>query len=109
MVSGMLVVLMTPGVGFFYGGMVNKKNVLGTIEYCILVFMIAWITWGLVGFSLAFSSQSGATGFIGDCSYCGLRNISLAIPNEYSNSISFPTFFFFQTMFAAITPAIFIG
>lgn len=100
---------MTPGVGFFYGGMVNKKNLLSTIAYCFLVFIIATITWALVGFSLAFSSQSRATGFIGDCTYCGLRNIVFNFTNKYSSTISFTTFFFFQTMFAAITPAIFIG
>jgi ammonium transporter, Amt family len=79
LVAGSLVMFMTPGVGFFYGGMVNKKNLLSTIAYCLLVFCIATITWALLGFSLAFSSQSGATGFIGDCTYCGLRNISLTI------------------------------
>jgi ammonium transporter, Amt family len=100
---------MTPGVGFFYGGMVNKKNLLSTIAYCFLVFCIATITWALLGFSLAFSTQSGATGFIGDCTYCGLRNIALTVDTPYAPTLPLSTFFLFQTMFAAITPAIFIG
>jgi Amt family ammonium transporter len=79
MVSGMLVMFMTPGVGFFYGGMVNKKNVLSTIAYCLLVFCIASITWALVGFSLAFGGETAANGFIGDCTYCGLRNLALTL------------------------------
>jgi ammonium transporter, Amt family len=109
MVSGCLVMFMTPGVGFFYGGMVNKKNLLSTIAYCLLVFCIATITWALLGFSLAFGNNSSAAGFIGDCVYCGLRNLSLTLVSEYSTTIPLTTFFFFQTMFAAITPAIFIG
>lgn len=100
---------MTPGVGFFYGGMVNKKNLLSTIAYCLLVFCIASVTWGLVGFSLAFGNTTGANGYIGDCVYCGLRNISLTVYTEYAGTIPLASFFFFQTMFAAITPAIFIG
>jgi Amt family ammonium transporter len=100
---------MTPGVGFFYGGMVNKKNLLSTIAYCLLVFCIATITWALVGFSLAFGNSSAATGFIGDCTYCGLRNLSLTLTSDYAPTIPLTSFFFFQTMFAAITPAIFIG
>ena len=54
LISACLVMFMTPGVGFFYGGMVNKKNLLSTIAYCMLVFSIASIVWALVGFSLAF-------------------------------------------------------
>lgn len=100
---------MTPGVGFFYGGMVNKKNLLSTIAYCLLVFCIASITWGLLGFSLAFGNTTAATGFIGDCVYCGLRNISLTVYTKYAPTVPMPSFFFFQMMFAAITPAIFIG
>lgn len=111
MVSGCLVMFMTPGVGFFYGGMVNKKNMLSTIAYCMLVSCVASITWALLGFSLVFGNPSAATGFIGDCTYCGLRNISLSglSASPYSSTIYFVTFFFFQTMFAAITPALFIG
>lgn len=109
MASGILVMFMTPGVGFFYGGMVNKKNLLSTIAYCLLVFCIASITWALVGFSLAFGGTTAAKGFIGDCRYCGLRNLALNPDDQYSPTIPITTFFFFQTMFAAITPAIFIG
>lgn len=51
-----LVMFMTPGVGFFYGGMVDKKNMLSTIAYCLLTFCVASITWALLGFSLAFGN-----------------------------------------------------
>jgi len=110
MVTGCLVMFMTPGVGFFYGGMVNKKNLLSTIAYCMLVFCVASLTWALVGFSLAFGNVSGANGFIGDCFFCGLRNISTYVGvNAYASTVPMTSFFFFETMFAAITPAIFIG
>lgn len=109
MVSAILVMFMTPGVGFFYGGMVNKKNMLSTIAYCVLVFIIASLTWALLGFSLAFGNPTAAKGFIGDCIYCGLRNISLSDSNSYTSTLPFGAFFFFQMMLAGITPAIFVG
>ena len=93
-----LVMFTTPGVDFFYGGMVNKKNILNTIAYCLLVFCIAVITWALVGFSLVFSNQSGATGFIGDCIYCWQGQISLTTDTPYAPTfnISLLTFFSFR-------------
>ena len=109
MVAGCLVMFMTPGMGFFYGGMVNKKNMLSTIAYCMLVFCVASITWALLGFSLAFGNPTAANGYIGDCTYCGLINIVLSSTNIYSSNVPLTTFFFFQMMFASISPAIFIG
>jgi Amt family ammonium transporter len=52
--SSCLVMFMTPGLAFFYGGMVDKKNLLSTIAYCLLTFCVASLTWALLGFSLAF-------------------------------------------------------
>jgi len=63
----------------------------------------------LLGFSLSFGNPSGATGFIGDCFYCGLRNLVDSTFDIYAPTIPVTTFLFFQTMFAAITPAIFVG
>ena len=109
LMSSCLVMFMTPGVGFFYGGMVNKKNMLNTIVYCLLTFSVTTITWALLGFSLAFGDKTAATGFIGDCKYCGLRNILFADTNEYASTIPLITFFVFQTMFASVCPAIVVG
>lgn len=72
-VSATLVMFMTPGLGFFYGGMVAKKNMLSTIGYCFIVYAIVSILWALVGFSLVYGKTSNNTGFIGDCTYCALR------------------------------------
>jgi Amt family ammonium transporter len=66
---------MTPGICFFYGGMVNKKNMLSTITYCMLVFCVSSLTWAMLGFSLVYGNPTAASGYIGDCTYCGLRNI----------------------------------
>lgn len=54
--AGCMVMFMTPGIGLFYGGMVNKKNLLSTIAYCMLVFCVSTISWALIGFSLAFGN-----------------------------------------------------
>jgi Amt family ammonium transporter len=104
-----LVMFMTPGVGFFYGGMVDKKNLLSTIAYCLLTFCVASLVWALLGFSLAFGEPTGADGYIGDCTYCGLRNLATTLGSVYAPTIPFVTFFIFQTMFAAITPALVVG
>ena len=56
--SSALVMLMTPGLGFFYGGMVNRKNMLSTIAYCYIVFAVVSILWFLIGFSLVFAPTS---------------------------------------------------
>ena len=104
-----LVMFMTPGVGFFYGGMVDKKNMLSTIAYCLLTFCVASITWALLGFSLAFGNETGANGFIGDCVYCGLRNLVHNDNNVYAPTVPLVSFFIFQTMFAAISPALLVG
>jgi len=109
MIAGAMVMFMAPGVGLFYGGMVNKKNVLSTIAYCFLVFSAGSLTWALLAFSLAFGNRTVADGFIGDCTYCGLRNIVDHPENPYCPNLPFSTFFFFQMMFAAITPALFVG
>ena len=56
--SSALVMIMTPGLGFFYGGMVNKKNLISTISYCYIVFAMVSILWFLVGFSLVYAPTS---------------------------------------------------
>ena len=76
LISACMVMFMVPGLSFFYGGMVDKKNLLSTIAYCLLTFCVSSIVWALLGFSLAFGDETGAKGFIGDCKYCGLRNMT---------------------------------
>lgn len=105
-----LTMIMTPGLAFFYGGMVDKKNLLSTIAYCLLTFGVASLTWALLGFSLAFGDETGAKGFIGNCVYCGLRNIMQDDGGTYyAPTVPFMSFFIFQTMLAATSPALFVG
>lgn len=94
MVSSITAFLMVPGVGLFYSGLTHKKSLLSTIGFSYLIFSISTLTWGLLGFSLAYGNQTLAKGFIGDCNYCGLRNISLSLKNPFSNNITFSAFFF---------------
>lgn len=106
MAASTTIMLMAPGVGLFYGGMVNKKNIMSIISFTFLIFSSSTITWGLVGFSLAFGSETLAKGFIGDCTYCGLRNISDKPENPFSVNISFSSFFFLEMMYAGIAGVI---
>jgi len=105
-ISGILVMLMAMGTALFYGGLGNKKNVLTIVGSSMLVFCTAALTWGLLGFSLSFGNKTVADGFIGDCSYCGLRNIVMNDNSIYSGTLPFASFFFFETMLAAIAPTI---
>ena len=106
MAASTSIMLMAPGVGFFFGGMVNRKNLLSIISFTFLIFSTSTITWGLVGFSLAFGSETLAKGFIGDCSYCGLRYISDNGNNIYSAVISLPAFFFLEMLYAGVAGVI---
>lgn len=101
-----LVLLMTPGLAFFYGGLVRRKNVLSILMQCFLCMSLMTVLWVLVGFSLAFGSDS-LGGLIGGTDYFFLRNVGFdawdgtAIPGQL--------FMIFQGMFAIITPALMIG
>lgn len=102
-----LVMLMTPALGFFYAGLVRKKNLVSTLVQCIAIFAVVSLIWALWGYSLAFGPSIG--GFIGDLSRVGLNNVGLAANDNYSSTIPELLFFFFQLKFAAITPALIIG
>jgi Amt family ammonium transporter len=96
-----LVMLMTPGVGFFYGGLVRRKNFINMVAIAFIVFALVSLQWVLFGYSLAFGPDVG--GFIGDLSYAGLNGIGLeATPGGYPAVL----FVAFQLTFAAITMAI---
>jgi Amt family ammonium transporter len=106
--SSGLVLLMTPGLALFYGGMVRKKNLLSTMFQSFIAMSVISILWILIGFSLSFGDSLG--GFIGNpFTYFGFRNVSLN-PNEvFAATIPFALFALFQMKFAIITPALITG
>jgi Amt family ammonium transporter len=108
LVSTALVMLMTPALGFFYGGLVRKKNLVSTIAQCFIIFAVISIIWALYGYSLAFGPSIG--GIIGNLSLAGLTNIGIHdITTVLAPTIPTLLFFAFQLKFAAITPALIIG
>jgi Amt family ammonium transporter len=107
LVSAALVMLMTPGLALFYGGMVRSKNVLGTIMQNFIMLALVGVLWALYGYSLAFGPDVGH--FIGDLSYLGLNGVGFEPFKAYSETIPHQTFMIYQAMFAIITPALITG
>jgi ammonium transporter, Amt family len=105
--SSALVLLMTPGLAFFYGGLVRRKNVLSVFMQCLTAVCVVGLQWVLFGYSLAFGPDHG--GLIGGLSYAGLHDVSLAPNPAYAATIPHLLFAVFQMMFAVITPALIIG
>ncbi len=103
-----LVMIMTPALGFFYGGLVRRKNLVATIVECLMIFSVVSLVWALWGYSLAFGTPS-LNGFIGNFQYLALNNVGSAANGLYSSAIPALLFFAFQLKFAAITPALIIG
>jgi Amt family ammonium transporter len=95
--------LMTPGVGLFYGGLVRKKNFISMITLSFTAFALVSIQWVLFGFSLAFGPDVG--GFIGNLQYLGLNNVGIN-PGPYSPLIPAMLYMVFQMVFATVTMAI---
>lgn len=104
LMSAALVMLMTPGLGFFYGGLVQKKNVLSTLMHSFFTLALVSLVWVLWGYSLAFGPSMG--GIIGGLDFFGLNGIT---PDAMTGSIPTLAFVVFQMMFAAITPALISG
>jgi Amt family ammonium transporter len=103
-----LVMLMTPALGFFYGGLVRKKNLVSTIVQCLIIFAVVSIIWAILGYSLVFGTST--YGIIGDLSLVGLNTIGVHTVNQaLAPEIPELLFFAFQLKFAAITPALIIG
>ncbi|RYY95925.1 MAG: ammonium transporter, partial [Chitinophagaceae bacterium] len=103
-----LVLIMTPGLAFFYGGMVNKKNVLSTMLQSFICMVVITLLWTIVGYSLAFGDSLG--GVIGDPrSYFMMRNIFSAAPSRLAPTIPLVLFMIFQLKFAIVTPALITG
>ncbi len=107
LVSAALVLMMSgPGLALFYGGLVRKKNILGTMMQTFAMMAVITVLWGLVSYSLAFG-EGGA--FIGGLHNVFLRGVGLAPDVKYAATIPLQTFMVYQLMFAIITPALISG
>lgn len=105
-ISAALVFFMTPGLAFFYGGLVRRKNVVNTMMGCVAIIGIATLMWCLVGYSLAFGGNHG--GIIGDLRWFGLNGVGMEA-GPYADNIPHLVYCGFQMMFAVITPALLTG
>jgi ammonium transporter, Amt family len=107
LVSAALVLLMTgPGLALFYGGLVRKKNILGTMMQSFAMMAIITVMWALVNYSLAFAP---GTSFIGGFSHLFLHGVGLTPDTDYAATLPLQTFMVYQLMFAIITPALITG
>jgi len=104
--SSALVLLMTPGLAFFYGGMVRKKNVLSVLMQCFVIICLVSIQWVICGYSLAFHPGKG---FWGGFEWLGLNGVGFEPYADYAGTIPHQAFMIFQAMFAIITPALIVG
>jgi Amt family ammonium transporter len=107
LVCSALVLMMTPALAFFYGGMVRKKNALSTLTLSFTIMGLISIQWVLYGYSLAFDSDFH--GLIGGLSFVGLTGVGAAPNPDYAATIPHLAFAAFQMMFAIITPALITG
>jgi len=98
--------LMTPGLAFFYGGMVRRKNILGVLMQCFTILCVLSLQWMFFGYSLSFAPGNG---FIGGLQWAFLNGVGLEPFADYSATIPHQAFMIFQAMFAIITPALIIG
>jgi Amt family ammonium transporter len=108
LISAALVMLMTPALGFFYGGLVGKKNVLSTLTHSFFILCLISVQWVLWGYSLSFSPDTGA-GLIGGLGWVALRGVGFTPNPDYAATVPHQAFMAFQMMFAVITPALITG
>ena len=107
LVSAALVLLMTgPGLALFYGGLVRKKNILGTMMQSFAMMCLVTVLWAVADYSLAFGHGSA---FIGGFEHVFLRGVGLAPNKDYAATIPEQTYMVYQLMFAIITPALITG
>jgi Amt family ammonium transporter len=109
LVCAALVMLMTPGLALFYGGMVRSKNILGTVMQSFIVLGLISLEWMLVGYSFTFGPDLGGRGIIGDLSWFALSGVGLTPFKEYAATVPHQAFMIYQMMFAVITPALITG
>ncbi|MGQ9687368.1 MAG: ammonium transporter [Desulfobaccales bacterium] len=105
--SAALVMLMTPGLALFYGGMVRGKNVLGTLMQNFVLLALIGVQWALFGYTLAFGPS--LSGMVGSLAWVGLAGVGGEPFKAYSETIPHGAFMIFQLMFAIITPALITG
>lgn len=110
LLSAALVLFMTPGLAFFYGGLVRSKNVVNTMMMSFVAMGIVTVQWVLWGYSVAFDPNEGALGsLIGGLDWVGLSGVDLNPSADYSSTIPHQAFMMYQAMFAVITPALISG
>ena len=107
LISAALVMLMTPGVALFYGGMVSRKNVLSTMMMSFAALALVGLLWVLYGYSLSFGTDIG--GIIGGLDFIGLRQVGQEPSTVYATTVPHLAFMIFQAMFAIITVALITG
>jgi Amt family ammonium transporter len=107
LMSAAMVMLMTPGLALFYGGMTRSKNVLSTIMQSFIILGVVTIEWVLWGYSMAFGPDLG--GIVGGLDWLGLRGVGMEPSPDYGSTIPHMAFMIFQCMFAVITPALITG
>ncbi|HYM53321.1 MAG TPA: ammonium transporter [Candidatus Dormibacteraeota bacterium] len=108
LISTALVMLMTPGLALFYGGLVRRKNVLSTIMHSFFILALVSVTWVLWGYTLAFGPDTGM-GLVGGFEWLGLDGVTGAPSETYATTVPHLAFMAFQMMFAIITPALITG
>ena len=109
LISAGLVLLMTPGLAFFYGGLVRAKNVVHTMILSLVCMALVGVLWALVGYSLAFSPGGALDRVVGGLSWIGLRGVGPAVAPDLAPTVPHLAFMLFQAMFAVITPALISG
>ena len=107
LISAALVMLMTPGLALFYGGMVRSKNILGTLMQSFIILGIITVEWVLWGYTMSFGPDYG--GIIGGLSMLGLKGVGMTPSPDYGSTIPQLAFMIFQCMFAVLTPALITG
>jgi len=108
MICAALVLIMTPGVALFYGGLARRKNMLSVLMQCFFIMCLMSLQWVLFGYSLAFGPDLGF-GIIGSLDWIGLRGVGFEPNIDYAATIPHLVFMIFQAMFAIITPALMVG
>lgn len=110
LVCSALVLFMTPGLAFFYGGLVRSKNVINTMMMSFIAMGVVAVQWVLAGYSIAFAPAGGFLGrFVGGLQWLGLLGVGVQPEPEYAATIPHQLFMIYQAMFAVITPALISG
>jgi ammonium transporter, Amt family len=107
LLSAAFVFLMTPGLAFFYGGLVRKKNMLSVLMQCFMLMCVITLQWVIFGYSLSFGPD--IKGIIGSLSWAGLHGVGLEPFADYSATVPHQAFMIYQAMFAIITPGLILG